>query len=195
LPSTPQLLVLASASPRRLELLRQIGLDPDEIDSADLNESPQANETPRDLAARLATAKAAEVGRRRPDSFILAADTVVSLGRRILPKADTSEEVRDCLRLLSGRPHRVITAVAVRAPSGRSAQRIVESRVWFKRLTDAEIADYVESGQGLGKAGGYGIQGRAGAYVTYLQGSYSAVVGLPLYETRSLLAGLGYGLP
>jgi septum formation protein len=192
LPSIHQPLVLASASPRRLELLRQIGIDPEVIDAADLDETPQAKETPRQLAARLASAKASEVARRRPACFVIAADTVVALGRRLLPKADGREEVRDCLRLLSGRAHRVLTAVAVTAPGGAMALRVVESRVWFKRLSEADIEAYLASGEGLGKAGGYAIQGLAGGFVPYLQGSYSAVVGLPLHETRNLLTGLGY---
>jgi septum formation protein len=187
-----QRLVLASASPRRLELLRQIGVTPDAVDAADLDEAQAPHETPRQLALRLAGEKAACVAARQVGAHVLAADTVVAVGRRVLPKAEIDAEVRDCLRLLSGRAHRVLTGVAVAAPDGRSASRLVESRVHFKRLTEAEIAAYLASGEGIGKAGGYAIQGRAGALVIALQGSYSGVVGLPLYETANLLEGLGY---
>jgi septum formation protein len=194
---TPKLqrLVLASASPRRLDLLRQIGLEPDAILAADVDESPAPKETPRQLALRLAADKAVRVAAREPDAFVLAADTVVALGRRVLPKAETPDEVRACLALLSGRTHRVLTAVAVAAPGERRAVRLVESRVRFKRLSAREAVAYLAAGEGLGKAGGYAIQGRAGAFVSELQGSYSGVVGLPLYETANLLGGLGYVLP
>jgi septum formation protein len=185
-------LVLASASPRRLDLLRQIGVTPDAVEAADIDESPLKDETPRQLSSRLARAKAALVAGRRDDAFVLAADTVVAMGRRILPKAETDEQVASCLALMSGRAHRVLTAVCLRAPSGREASRLVETRVRFKRLSKQDVEAYVRSGEGLGKAGGYGVQGRAGALVVALQGSYSSVVGLPLYETANLLAGLGY---
>lgn len=188
-------LVLASASPRRLDLLRQIGLVPDEVLAAELDETPHAGETPRRLALRLADDKAAAVARERPDAFVLAADTVVAVGRRILPKAETDREVEDCLRLISGRAHKVLTAVAVRAPGGRQATRLAESRLHVKRLTPGEIEGYVRAGEGIGKAGGYAIQGRAGGFVMRLEGSYPAVVGLPLYETITLLSGLGYKAP
>jgi septum formation protein len=187
--------VLASASPRRLDLLRQIGLEPDAVAAAEVDETPLKTESPRQLALRLAAAKAARVAGLELGSFVLAADTVVAVGRRVLPKAETEAEGRACLELLSGRAHRVLTGVAVIAPDGRVAERLVESRVRFKRLTAAEIEGYLASGEGLGKAGGYAIQGRAGGLVIDLQGSYSGVVGLPLYETRNLLAGLGYRLP
>ena len=187
--------MLASASPRRLELLRQIGLEPDHVEPAELDESPLPKETPRLLATRLAGAKAHAVAGLHSEAFVLAADTVVCLGRRVLPKAETGGEVLACLSLLSGRAHRVLTGVCVGSPDGRSASRLVESRVRFKRLTTAEIDAYVASGEGLGKAGGYAIQGRAGALVTAIQGSYSAIVGLPLYETMSLLTGLGWRRP
>jgi len=160
--------------------------------AADLDETPLHKELPRTLALRLAMGKARLVSEQFADAFVLGADTVVALGRRVLPKAETSEEVRRCLELLSGRSHRVFTAVAVFGPNGKSAARVAECRVRFKRLTDAEIEAYVASGEGLGKAGGYAIQGRAGALVTSVQGSYPAVVGLPLYESASLLAGLGF---
>jgi septum formation protein len=184
--------VLASASPRRLELLRQVGVVPDAVEAADVDETPLPKETPRRLAERLARAKAAAVAARRPDAFVLAADTVVALGRRLLPKADDEQQVRDCLELLSGRAHRVLSGVCVAAPGGRTASRLSETRLHFKRLTRAEINVYVASGEGLGKAGGYGVQGRAGAFVIDLGGSYSGVVGLPLYQTLALLEGLGW---
>ncbi|WP_312166859.1 nucleoside triphosphate pyrophosphatase [Phenylobacterium sp.] len=188
----PQRLVLASASPRRLDLLRQVGLEPDEIVAAEIDETPLKTETPRLTALRLACAKAAKVAQARPGDFVLAADTVVSVGTRILPKVETREEGRRCLELLSGRAHRVLTGVAVAAPGGRTASRLVESRLHFKRLTGAEIEAYLDGGEGVGKAGGYGIQGKAGAFVTSIQGSYPAVVGLPLYETLNLLRGVGF---
>lgn len=184
--------MLASASPRRLDLLRQIGLEPSAVDSADVDETPSAKETPRRLAVRLALAKAEVVASRHPQAVVLAADTVVAVGRRVLPKVETAEEGRACLNLLSGRNHRVLTAVAVASPSGRRASRLVETRVKFKRLSEPEIDAYLLSREGLGKAGGYAVQGRAGAFVIDLQGSYSAVVGLPLYETTCLLRGLGW---
>ena len=194
-------LVLASASPRRLQLLEQVGILPDKLLPADVDETPQRKELPRNLVKRLAHTKA-EVARhnagRDPDlrnAFILAADTVVAVGRRILPKPEFTDEGAACLRLLSGRAHRVLTGVAVAAPDGRSASRLVESRVHFKRLSDADVAACLASGEGIGKAGGYAIQGRAGALVIALQGSYSGVVGLPLYETANLLDGLGYRRP
>jgi septum formation protein len=183
-------LVLASASPRRADLLGQIGLVPDQIIATDIDETPLAGEPPRRLAVRLALAKAAAAA--KPDAYVLAADTVVAVGRRLLPKAESEDQSRACLALLSGRAHRVLTAIAVQAPDGRLAQRLSESRVHFKRLTAAEIEAYVEAGEWRGKAGGYAIQGRAGAFVIALQGSYSGVVGLPLYETAMLLEGLGF---
>lgn len=182
-------LVLASASPRRLDLLRQVGIEPARVVVTDLDEAPLKDETPRLLALRLAKAKAAAAA---CEDYVLAADTVVAVGRRVLPKAETEEEARACLALLSGRSHRVLTAVAVRAPDGRTASRLVETKVRFKRLTDDETADYIASGEWRGKAGGYGVQGRAGVFVIELQGSYPAVVGLPLYETLALLRGLGW---
>jgi septum formation protein len=183
-------LVLASASPRRLELLRQVGVEPARVHATDIDESPLKDETPRRLTLRLASAKAAAAA--DPSAFVLAADTVVAVGTRVLPKAETDVEARACLTLLSGRAHKVLTAVAVTAPDGRTATRLVETKVRFKRLTDGELDAYIKSGEWRGKAGGYGVQGRAGAFVTELQGSYSAVVGLPLYETLCLLQGLGW---
>jgi septum formation protein len=191
LTSAPRL-VLASASPRRLDLLRQIGLTPDAVQAAELAEDARPNETPRRLALRLAEEKAGRVAAGSPGAYVLGADTVVTLGRRVLPKAADQGEVRACLGLLSGRAHRVLTGVAVVAPDGRRASRLVETRVRFKRLTGDDIEAYAVSGEGVGKAGGYAIQGRAGALVVELSGSYSGVVGLPLYETRGLLTGLGF---
>ena len=189
--TAPKRLVLASASPRRLDLLKQIGIVPHAVDAADLDETPLADETPRRLALRLAMAKAMDVAARHPGAYVVAADTVVAVGRRIMPKAADAAQVGDCLKLLSGRAHRVFTGVAVAAPDGRTASRLVESRVHFKRLSQAEVDAYLACGEGVGKAGGYALQGRAAAMVISLQGSYSGVVGLPLYETLSLLTGLG----
>jgi septum formation protein len=190
-PQRPKL-VLASASPRRLELLHQIGLAPDAVDPAEIDEAPLEDETARMLATRLARAKAQTCAARHPDAFVLAADTVVAVGRRLLGKPDDAAGARRMLQLLSGRAHRVLTAVAARAPDGRAGARLSETRVHFKRLTEPELAGYLASGEWAGKAGGYGVQGRAGAFVMALNGSYTGVVGLPLYETRSLLVGLGY---
>jgi septum formation protein len=191
-PSPTPRLVLASASPRRLELLRQIGIEPDAVDAAEVDESPLKDETPRRLALRLARLKADVVAARQAGSFVLAADTVVAVGRRVLPKAGDDAEVRACLALLSGRAHRVLTGLCAIAPDGRRLARLSESRVHFKRLTPQDIAIYLACGEGVGKAGGYGVQGRAGRFVINLQGSYSGVVGLPLYEAANLLGGLGY---
>ncbi len=182
-------LILASASPRRRDLLAQIGIVPDEIFPTEIDETPLRLEVPREHAVRLAREKALACPR---EGFVLAADTVVGVGRRILPKTEDAASAQMCLRLVSGRAHQVITAIAVRAPDGRLAERAVMTRVRMKRLTDREIADYVASGEWQGKAGGYGIQGRAGAFILSLNGSYTAVVGLPLYETQALLTGLGY---
>ena len=186
------LLVLASASPRRLALLRQVGIEPDACEPADLDETPEPGELPPRHAVRLAIAKAALVAARHPQAFVLAADTVVALGRRVLPKAETADEVRRCLALLSGRAHRVHTAVALHAPGAQVVHRRVDTRLHVKRLTRTEIDAYAAGGEGLGKAGGYAVQGAAAAFVIDLQGSYSAVVGLPLYETVNLLRGRGW---
>jgi septum formation protein len=177
-------LVLASASPRRLALLAQIGVTPDEVLAADIDETPLKKEAPRALALRLAQAKAQAVN--APDARVLAADTVVAVGRRVLPKAETEAEARACLALLSGRTHRVYTAVALRAKQATRA-RLAEARVAFKRLSAGEIDAYIASGEWRGKAGGYAIQGIAGKFVISIVGSYSAIVGLPLYETAHLL--------
>jgi septum formation protein len=183
-------LTLASASPRRLDLLRQIGIVPDAIIAPDIDETPHREETPRLLAGRLAGAKLAAV--TAPGHFVLAADTVVAAGTRILPKAETPEQAAACLKLLSGRRHRVYSAIALRAPDGRSATRTVLSIVGFARLDHGEAARYLAGAEWRGKAGGYAIQGRAAAFIDFLSGSYSAVVGLPLHETAKLLRGLGY---
>ena len=180
-------LVLASASPRRLELLRQVGLEPAEIDPADIDESPGTGELPRTYAVRMARAKLAAVACRHPGAIVLAADSVVVCGRRILPKAETEAEARACLVLLSGRRHRVLGGLAVGRPDGTVRTRLVETVVRFKRLEAAEIDDYLQSGEWRGKAGGYAIQGRAARFVAFISGSYSNVVGLPLFETVSLL--------
>lgn len=191
-------LVLASASPRRLALLEQIGVTPDALLPASLDETPERNERPRTLALRLAEEKAAaglRLAGQDPalkGALILAADTVVAVGRRILPKAETPDEAGDCLRLLSGRAHRVATAIALATPKGAIRSRLIETRLRFKRLSSAEIDAYLESGEWQGKAGGYAIQGLAGCFVSKLSGSYGAVVGLPLYETAGLLTAEGY---
>ncbi|WGM30648.1 Maf family protein [Brevundimonas sp. NIBR11] len=184
-------LVLASASPRRIELLALIGITPDRIDPADIDETPLKDETPPRLAVRLARAKARTIADRSPGAVVLAADTVVAVGRRLLEKPADAAEAETFLRLLSGRNHRVFTGVAV--ASGESVRhRAVETRVAFKRLSDAEIADYVTGGDWKGKAGGYGIQGPAAAFVLKIVGSHPAVMGLPLPETVNLLAGAGW---
>ena len=185
-------LILASASPRRLALLRQVGVEPHACEASEVDETPRPGELPPRLATRLALAKAEHVAVRRPDALVLAADTVVAVGRRILPKAETPDEVRACLDLLSGRAHRVHTTVAVCAPGGPPSHRAVETRLHVKRLTAVEIDAYVAGGEGIGKAGGYAIQGSAGGFILDLHGSYSAVVGLPLYETLNLLRGRGW---
>ncbi len=183
-------LILASASPRRLELLAQIGIVPDRVSPTDIDETRRKDESPRELALRLAREKASACAGE--GAYVLAADTVVALGRRNLEKAADEAEAATFLRLLSGRAHQCITGVAVRAPDGRMASRAVLARVKMKRLTEQEIAAYLASGEWKGKAGGYGIQGAAGAFVTAINGSYTAIVGLPLYETASMLEGLGY---
>ena len=188
-------LVLASASPRRLALLAQAGIEPDALLPADIDETPERAELPRRLALRLASQKltAADTRRRaagaHDGAYLLAADTVVGVGRRILPKPELGEEAEDCLRLLSGRAHRVYTGIALMTPKGGLRTRLVETRVRFKRLSSEEISAYVASREWMGKAGGYAIQGLAGTFVVKLVGSYTNVVGLPLAETVALLAG------
>ncbi len=191
---TPHL-VLASASPRRLELLRQIGLSPDAVDPAAIDEMPRQGELPAKLAQRLAEEKARLVANRHPNSFVLAADTVVACGRRVLPKADTESEARRCLELLSGRRHRVWGGIAAAAPGRRVLSRVTDTVVAFNRLTEPEIESYLASGEWKDKAGGYAIQGRAAVFVRYISGSYSNVVGLPIFETVMLLRGLGFRHP
>ena len=198
-PSWRPKLVLASASPRRLALLQQAGIEPDALLPADVDETPTRYESPKELVKRLARAKA-EVARRtarnREDlsnAFVVSADTIVTLaGRRVLPKAEVVEEAAACLRLLSGRNHRVYTAVCVITPKDGVRERLVETRVRFKRLSRDEVESYLASGEWRGKAGGYAIQGLAGAFIVKLVGSYTNVVGLPLYETMMLLDGEGY---
>jgi septum formation protein len=187
-------LVLASASPRRLDLLARIGVVPDAVLPTDTDETPRKGEVPRRLAARLAAAKATDAA-APPDALVLAADTVVGLGRRVLPKAVTADDARRCLEMLSGRRHQVATGVALRLPDGRLRQRLVLTAVAFQRLTAPQIEDYVARGEWEGKAGGYAIQGRAECFVRFLSGSHSNVVGLPLFETAQLLRGAGWLVP
>jgi septum formation protein len=183
-------LVLASASPRRLALLAQIGIVPDRVISTDIDESALADELPRHQVRRLARAKIAATP--ASGAYVLAADTVIALGRRMLQKAETEADAQGCLALLSGRRHRVLTAVALRTPHGRLGERLVQSVVGFARLTEQQIAAYLASEEWRGKAGGYAIQGRAAAFIRFLSGSYSNVVGLPLFETAQLLRGFGW---
>ncbi len=196
--SKSQTLVLASASPRRIQLLQQAGIEPDRILPADIDETPQRAEHPRSLAKRLSKQKAEKALadlKAEPSSepaFVLAADTVVAVGRRILPKAETIDDAVYCLQLLSGRSHRVYSGICLATPSGKIRQRLVETRVRFRRLPREDIERYVASGEWRGKAGAYAIQGLAGAFVVKLIGSYTSVVGLPLYETAALLAGEGF---
>lgn len=190
-------LILASASPRRLQLLAQIGIVPDRVLSTDCDETPGRTEPPKALALRLALAKAeaatrALKGEGAGPAFILAADTVVARGRMILPKAETEAQARDCLAKLSGRSHRVMTGVALVTPDGKTLTRLVESRVAFKRLSRDETEFYIRSGEWQGKAGGYAIQGLASLFIHQIVGSYSNIVGLPLYETAALLQGALY---
>jgi septum formation protein len=184
-------LILASASPRRLDLLATIGIAPDGVAPADLDETPRDGEKPGPLALRLAKAKAADRARMHPGCLVLGADTVVGVGRRILPKAETLEQARACLTLLSGRNHRVYTGVALAGPDQRIRARLVGCLVRFKRLSQAELEGYLASGEWAGKAGGYGVQGAAGRFVISLNGSYTAIVGLPVAETAALLAAAG----
>jgi septum formation protein len=186
----PVPLILASASPRRLDLLARIGVVPDEIGPADIDEAPLKGELPAPHAERLAAEKAIAVA--RPGALVLAADTVVAAGRRILPKAEDEATARRCLDLLSGRRHRVHSAVTLIDADGRARHRLSTSIVTFKQFTRDEVDAYLASGEWQGKAGGYAIQGRAEAFVRFLSGSHSGVVGLPLFETRALLFAAGY---
>ncbi|MDB5662167.1 MAG: hypothetical protein JWN59_505 [Sphingomonas bacterium] len=187
-------LILASASPRRLDLLARIGVVPDGVEPAEIDETPARGERPEAYAARVAAAKAAAVAARHPGKLVLSADTVVSAGLRILPKTENEAEARTCLQLISGRRHRVRTAVTLIDGGGRARHRLSTSVVAFKRLTASEIDAYLVAGEWHGKAGGYAIQGRAEAFVQFLSGSHSGVVGLPLFETRALLVSAGYAL-
>lgn len=193
-PARPPL-VLASASPRRRELLCQIGIVPDEIVDSGVDETARPRELPAQLAHRLAAEKAEAVAVLRPQAYVLGADSVVAVGRRALAKAESAEDARRFLALLSGRRHRVLGGITVIAPDRRRASRVVVTSVAFKRLSAEEIEGYLASGEWRGKGGGYAIQGRAAVFVKAVNGSYSNVVGLPLYETHALLAGLGYRPP
>jgi len=185
-------LVLASASPRRLALLEQIGIAPTVVDPAEVDESSRRRELPAQLAARLAAEKAAMVARRHPGALVLGADTVVACGRRILPKPTDAGQARTCLERLSGRRHVVYGGVSLVGPDGSARSRLVRTTVTFKRLEPGEIACYLDSGEWRGKAGGYAIQGLASAFIRFIRGSYSNVVGLPLYEVAQLLKGAGF---
>jgi septum formation protein len=187
-------LILASASPRRLDLLARIGVVPDAVIPADIDEAPARAELPVDYARRIAREKAAAVQRVEPGSIILAADTVVAAGRRILPKTEHEEEARKTLLLLSGRRHRVHTAITMIAADGAERHRLSTTIVSFKRFSDAELDDYLAGGEWRGKAGAYAIQGRAEALIRQISGSHSGVVGLPLFETRALLIASGYAV-
>jgi septum formation protein len=190
--------VLASGSPRRLALINQAGIEPDALRPAGIDETPKRGELPRSCAARLARGKAevafemVRLDEELRGAFILAADTVVAVGRRILPKAELLDEAAQCLRLLSGRNHRVHTGICLVTPTGVFRQRHVETRVRFKRLAEQDIQAYLASGEWRGKAGGYAAQGIAGSFIVKIVGSYTNIVGLPLYETTALLGGEGY---
>lgn len=190
-PSSPRL-ILASASPRRLDLLAQIGVVPDGVDPADIDENHRRDEQPAPYAARMAAEKAVAVAARHPGALILSGDTVVACGRRILPKAEDAATARSCLTLLSGRRHRVLSALTLIGADGRAHHRLSTSIVTFKRLHDDEITAYLATGEWHGKAGGYAIQGHAAALIRALSGSPSGVIGLPLYEARTLLRAEGY---
>lgn len=195
LQGSPLPLVLASASPRRLELLARIGVVPDRVAPVDLDESPRKAELPRQLAARLARAKAEAARASHPDALVLAADTVVGVGRRVLGKPADEAEARRFLDLLSGRRHRVITGVCLIRPDGKASERLVTTILAFQRLTPPQVAAHIASGEWQGVAGGYQIQKRAEAFVRFLSGSHSNVVGLPLFETAQLLRGAGWLRP
>ena len=184
--------ILASASPRRLDLLAQIGLRPDAIDAPQVDETARPHELPAAYARRIAGDKLAAVAARHPGAYVLAADTVVALGRRILPKAEDSATARRCLELLSGRRHKVVGGIAIAAADGRQAIRVVSTNVIFKRLEKSEIEHYLAGGEWHGKAGGYAIQGAAAAFIPSISGSYSNVVGLSLSDAYAMLTGLGF---
>lgn len=185
-------LILASASPRRVELLKQIGITPAEIIPADIDETPLRGELPRDLALRLAEGKARAIASDHSDAFILAADTVVGSGRRILDKAEDEAYARECLEALSGRRHHVYGGIALITPGGDCVTRLVDTVVQFKKLSSGEVDEYIASGEWDGKAGGYAIQGLAATYIKFIRGSHSNVVGLSLYDTMKMLSGAGY---
>lgn len=185
------MLVLASASPRRLELLKQAGVAPDKVAPADIDETPLKNELPANYAKRIASEKAKKVFAQHQGAVILAADTVVALGRRILPKAETEEQAVQCLTLMSGRRHKVMSAVCVIGRNGRERAKLVTSVVKFKRLSQVEINDYIASFEWQGKAGGYAIQGKAALFIPFISGSYTNIVGLPLFETLNMLKSEG----
>ena len=187
-------LILASASPRRKDLLAQVGITPDHIIPADVDETPQADENPRQLAERLARDKAAHIRQNHPDSYILASDTVVALGNRILGKAATAQDAHKYLKLLSGRRHRVYSGIALITPEGKEISRVVMTTVIFKRLSPTEVENYLAHDEWRGKAGAYAIQGLAARFVKAINGSYSNVVGLPLFETTNMLQGNGYAI-
>jgi len=187
-------LILASASPRRLDLLARIGVAPDAVVPADIDESVPSGELPRQHALRLAREKAEAVARSEPEALVLAADTVVAVGRRILPKVEDEATLRACMKLLSGRRHRVLTGVAVAIPGKGVRDRLGETMIAMKRLSDEEINFYANHGEWRGKAGGYALQGYGEVYVRHIAGSYSNVVGLPLAETRVLLKSAGYAI-
>jgi septum formation protein len=187
-------LILASASPRRLDLLARIGVTPDAVLPADVDESVPRGELPREHALRLAREKAQAVAANEPEALVLGADTVVAVGRRILPKVEDEATLRACMRLLSGRRHRVLTGVALTVPGGAIRERLVETMIAIKRLSEEEIDHYASHGEWRGKAGGYALQGYGEVYVRHIAGSYSNVVGLPLAETRVLLKSAGYPL-
>lgn len=185
-------LVLASASPRRRELIARLGIEPARVVPADIDETPRKAELPRDYALRMAREKA--VAAADDTAFVLAGDTVVGAGRRILPKAEDEATARTCLELLSGRRHRVLSAIALRAPDGTLRERLCETQVRFKRLSSEEINAYIAGGEWHGKAGGYAIQGSAEGLIAWIAGSHSGVVGLPLFETRALLKSAGFAI-
>lgn len=186
------LLILASASPRRQELLAQIGITPDQIIPADIDETAHSKESPRQLAARLSLEKAALIGENHPEYYILAADTIVALGKRILGKATTVQEARNYLKLLSGRRHRVYSGISLITPEGKQISRVVATTVIFKQLSTQDLNAYLSHEEWQGKAGAYAIQGFAARFIKGINGSYSNVVGLPLFETANMLQGTGY---
>lgn len=185
-------LILASASPRRVDLLKQIAITPDDILPADIDETPLKGELPRDLAQRLSLEKARAIAAKHNGAFILAADTVVGCGRRILDKAETPADAQKCLKLLSGRRHHVYGGIAIIPPDGKEITRLCDTIVQFKTLSPTDIKSYIDSGEWQGKAGGYAIQGLAAAYIKFIRGSYSNVVGLSLYDTMTMLNGNGF---